>query len=79
MLIGSGTMDVGELLSYQVGAVGRAGELLILAGVATKNPVILPPLGPWPSLLMSPGLASCHCTSLPQALVDPFDSFLLQA
>lgn len=77
VLIGSGTMDVGELLSYQVGVVGRAGGLLTVARVAGSESRHL--ASSRSLALTSPGLAPCHCTSLPQALVDRFDPFLLRA
>lgn len=77
VLIGSGTMDVGELLSYQVGAVGKAGGRLTLARVAGSESRRL--ASSRSLALTSPGLASSHCTSLSQVLVDPFDLFLLRA
>lgn len=75
MLIGSGTMDVGELLSYQVGEVGR----LRPAGVAGPESCHRASSGLWPSLLMLPWGSSLSLYSLPEALVDPFDSFPFQA
>lgn len=78
MLIGSGTMDVGELLSYQVGEVDWAGGSLIPAEVAGPEFHLA---SSWSLALTShatPGcILSLHFT--PQALVDSLDSFLLQA
>lgn len=71
-------MDVGELLSYQVGAVGRAEGLLILARVAgTESRHLASPRSLALTSHVTPAcILSLHFT--PPALVDPFDLFLLQ-
>ena len=78
MLIGSGTMDVGELLSYQVRAVGEAGGLLILARVAgTESRHLASPR----SLALTSHVTRACILSLhftPLSPLDPFDPFLLQ-
>lgn len=62
MLIGSGTMDVGELLSYQVGEVGR----LRPAGVAGPECRHLSSSGSLARTSCYPGVLACHCTHSPK-------------
>lgn len=56
MLIGSGTMDVGELLSYQVGAVSEAGGFLVLSGSKDRVPSSCFLSVPGPHFSCHPGL-----------------------
>lgn len=79
VLIGSGTMDVGELLSYQVGAVGRAEGLLILARVAgTESHHLASSRSLALTSRVTPACILVIALHSPSPR-GPFDPFLLQA
>jgi hypothetical protein len=66
-----GSMDVGELLSYQVSGAGRAGDLPLIR-VGVTGPESLHPTcthSRAPSFLMSPGVPASGFTSLPEAFL----------